>query len=204
MKKALTILGVILITLVLGFGCNGSGGGNGGDGGDGNGTPILNSHEIYLIDMDCAEQYVDGNDIDLEAIYNNCTTQILNDTVHIGDVLAVVWYGTDSDKDLVGITIWQYRKEGNQYQLYYGPEYVPIEWFTEPQVNFVVVIVGIEVEGPEGQWRINAQVEDAKGHVSNVYKFYVDTLPAPQALQKSLTPQDQESKLGLSGYIDAD
>lgn len=89
----------------------------------------------------------------------------------IGDWVNWAIWATDPDLDMTSLYVTQYHPSDSTTP-YYGPDYIGLPSQSDADMIYYAVNP-TQVIGPIGSWRIEFQVEDAKGNDSNIFKIYV-------------------------------
>ena len=93
-------------------------------------------------------------------------------TFRIGDTVNVAVYATDPDLDMETLFVTEYHSAWPSYHPYYGPDTILL---SQPTTN-TVYYFSVVVIGPVGNWRIEFQIDDYKGHSSNVFEVFCKTV----------------------------
>ncbi len=140
------VLTAILSLLLVFVGCGGGGGGGGGDSSKGT-APKINNVTI-----------TDGN-------FNP------KSTFRIGDKGNFVASVNDPDLDITGIYVSEFFPSDSETP-YSGPSEVVLPSQSAADMDYVL-IEPTTITGPVGGWRLEFQVEDAQGNMSNIFRTYV-------------------------------
>jgi len=146
----------IIVSLIMIIGC----GGGGGDGDGQTGTaPTID--DVVLTD----ENFNPKSQFD------------------IGDTANFIVKATDPNKNMEKLLIEQYFPNDSTGNPYYGPDVIALP--SQSDITMTYYLIGrITVDGPDGNWRIEFQIEDSTGLESNVFKVFpvVNSTPSIQVL----------------------
>jgi Ca-activated chloride channel family protein len=149
----------IIVSLIMIIGC----GGGDGDGDGQTGTaPTID--DVVLTD----ENFIPKSQFD------------------IGDTVNFIVTATDPDKNMEKLLIEQYFPNDSTGNPYYGPDVIALP--SQSDITMTYYLIGrITVDGPDGNWRIEFQIEDSTGLESNVSKVFavVNSTSSIQVLPSS-------------------
>jgi hypothetical protein len=155
------------LMLVLAFcipfiygGCNGGGGGGGGDG-DGNNVEFsITGHQLYLVDLDCANSC-----LDFLCIVENCTEPVADDALCVGDSIGFELFTANENTNTTELS-YEIHVEGVGVE---GPYNFVIEWFAPEQVNDLIIGFYEYALDTAGNHEIHSWLKNATGELSPVY-----------------------------------
>ena len=101
----------------------------------------------------------------------------------IGDTANFIVKATDPNKNMEKLLIEQYFSNDSTGNPYYGPDVIALP--SQSDITMTYYLIGrITVDGPDGNWRIEFQIEDSTGLESNVFKIFpvVNSTPSIQVL----------------------
>ena len=101
----------------------------------------------------------------------------------IGDTANFIVKATDPNKNMEKLLIEQYFPNDSTGNPYYGPDVIALP--SQSDITMTYYLIGrITVDGPDGNWRIEFQIEDSTGLESNVFKVFpvVNSTPSIQVL----------------------
>ena len=106
---------------------------------------------------------------------NNPTTSFT-----IGDYYTFKVYAKDPDLDLIHLYVTQYYPDDSNSP-FYGPDTKSLS--SQLQADVTYNFGPGEITGPAGSWRIEFQLQDSRGNMSNVWTVYSETSSTAQSLE---------------------
>lgn len=90
----------------------------------------------------------------------------------IGSYVRYELHCSDEDKDVTGAWVTEYLWQDGEYKIFQGPRFD--EFPQQENVDFYMVPEnGVEqIVGPAGEYKIERQLEDSKGNLSNLYTTF--------------------------------
>ena len=140
---------ILALSLFISIGCDNGGGGSSGSNNTGS-KPEITDEDLFSW---------------------NGSEWVLSHTFYIGSFADFNIYTHDDDMNLTECIIKQFYPM-DATEPYYEPSPMLLPSQESADMSFYPVEI-MDVDGPAGQWRIEFQLKDAKGNVSNVWTEYV-------------------------------
>jgi hypothetical protein len=158
MKKFAILFMMLLFCIPFIYG--GCGGGGSGGGGSDDIVFGITGHQLYLIDLDCANSC-----LDFQCIIDNCVELVANDQLCVGDAIGFELAITNKNMNTTEV-FYEIHVQGYGVE---GPYSFIIDWLSPEELNsWVMGYYEYALEIP-GNHEIHAWLKNRSGQLSSVY-----------------------------------